>query len=340
MALDLPLSADQQLLQDNIRRFLSSHPKPGWRELSDVLGLSAVTVPVEAGGFGGGIVDMALVMAELGPALAGSDWLPHAVAIWVLGQLSPTHDDLADLAAGRRRIAIVCAASGATMPVIDTDFAVRGSANLVPGGAEADLLLLADADAILLVHADGQKIEQRHRIMLDGSVSADLCFALESPDAELLASGPAAQEAAEIASDMMRAARCAEAVGLMQRMIADSVEYLGQRKQFGRPIGSFQALRHRLADMQIAQMRAAALTEAAISSIENRTAAHGRTVSGACVEVADAVRIVGEGAVQLHGAMGLTEELGLGGRFKRALAIAAGLGARADHLARFADAGA
>lgn len=340
MALDLPLCADQQLLQDSIRRFLSSHPKPGWPELSGVLGLGGVTVPAEAGGFGGGIADMAIVMAELGPALAGNVWLPHAVGTWLVGQMCPMHDDLGDLAAGRRRIAVICAASSASMPAVDTDFAVRGSATLVAGSAEADLLLLADANATLLVRAESQKVEQRHRVMRDGSVCTDIGFALEYPDVELLASGPAAQEAAETANDMMLVARCAEAAGLMQRMIADSVQYLGQRKQFGRPIDSFQALRHRLADMQIARMRAAALTEAAISAIENRAAARAQAVSGACVEVADAVRIVGEGAVQLHGAMGLTEELRLGGHFKRALAIAAGLGTRADHLARFADAAA
>ena len=136
------------------------------------------------------------------------------------------------------------------------------------------------------------------------------------------------------------AARCAEAVGLMQQMITDSIDYLGQRKQFGAMIGSFQSLRHRAADMQLVLMKAAALTEAAILAVDQARADRAQAVSAACVEVGDAVRIVGESAVQIHGAMGLTEELNLGGHFKRALAIAAAFGPRAGHLARFAEAAA
>ena len=124
----------------------------------------------------------------------------------------------------------------------------------------------------------------------------------------------------------------------MQQMIADSVDYLGQRKQFGTTIGRFQSLRHRAADMQLALMKAAALTEAAILAVDQDRTDRAQAVSAACVEVGDAVRVVGESAVQIHGAMGLTEELSLGGHFKRALAIAAAFGPRAGHLARFAEA--
>jgi alkylation response protein AidB-like acyl-CoA dehydrogenase len=142
-------------------------------------------------------------------------------------------------------------------------------------------------------------------------------------------------------NDLILAARCAEAAGLLQRMIADSVDYLGQRSQFGAAIGSFQALRHRVADMQLAAMKAFALVETAIltvEQVEQDRSDRARAVSAACVETADAVRIVGEGAVQLHGAMGLTEELQLGALYKRALSIAAAMGPSAGHLARFAEA--
>src|SRR3546814_12624663 len=84
--------------------------------------------------------------------------------------------------------------------------------------------------------------------MLDGSVTADLCFALEPGDAEPLASGAAARALGDLANDMMLAARCAEAVGLMRRMLDDTTAHLGQRRQFGVAIGSFQALRPRVAD--------------------------------------------------------------------------------------------
>ncbi|HET6525536.1 acyl-CoA dehydrogenase family protein [Sphingopyxis sp.] len=325
------------MLRESVQRFLADTPRPGWRDLSGALGLAGIALPESVGGFGGGAVDIALVMAELGPALAGADWLSHVAATVLLARVAPGHPALGDLSAGSRRIAIICTASTAAMPVVDGGL-VRGSATLVAGAAEADLLLLASDDALLLVAADGDKVEQRHRIMHDGSVSADLAFTLQQGDAVLLADGDEARALADYANDLILAGRCAEAVGLMQRMIADSVDYLGQRKQFGTAIGRFQSLRHRGADMQLAMMKAAALTEVAIVAVDQGGPDRAQAVSAACIEVGDAVRIVGESAVQIHGAMGLTEELSLGGHFKRALAIVAAFGPRAGHLARFAEA--
>ncbi|MBB5707890.1 acyl-CoA dehydrogenase family protein [Sphingopyxis panaciterrulae] len=337
MALDLSLEPGQQMLRDGLRRFLADNAWPGWRSLSDALGLGGVAVPEGAGGFGGGMRDIALVMGELAPAHAGADWLSHAVASWLLGRAAPAHPALPGLATGSRRAAILCPASSAALPAIDERGVPRGTATLVAGGAGADLLLFAADEAILLIAARRDKVEQRHRIMLDGSVTADLCFALEPGDAEPLASGAAARALGDLANDMMLAARCAEAVGLMRRMLDDTTAHLGQRRQFGVAIGSFQALRHRVADMQLALMRAGALTEAAVGAVEADDAGRGRAVAAACVEVADAVRVVGEGAVQMHGAMGLTEELALGAHFKPALAIGAALGPQAGHLARFVE---
>ena len=340
LPLDLPLNDERQMLRDSIRRFLANDERPGWRNLCDTLGLAGVAVPEAAGGFGGGAIDIALVMAELGPSLAGADWLSHVAATMLLARVVPHHPALPALAAGTSRIATICTASAASIPVIESGPVIRGSATLVAGAAEADLILLADRDALLLVAADRDKIEQRHRIMHDGSVTADLDFVLKPGDIRQLAAGAEARTLAEYANDLILAGRCAEAVGLMQRMIADSIDYLGQRRQFGTAIGAFQALRHRVADMQLAAMKAAALAEAAILAVDEGRGDRAALVSAACVEVADAVRVVGEGAVQLHGAMGLTEELALGGHFKRALAIAAAFGPRADHLARFAEAAA
>ena len=337
-ALDLPLRDEQQMLRDSVQRFLTDNARPGWRDLVESLGLAGVAVPEARGGFGGGAIDIAVVVAELGPALAGADWLSHTVAAMLLARAAPDHAALADLATGDRRAAMICTASSATMPIVEADGAVHGTATLVAGGAEADLFVLADGDAVLSFTADRDKVEQRHRIMHDGSVTADLCLTLKAGEGSVLATGVAARALAEWANDVVLVGRCAEAVGLIRHMIAASADYLGQRQQFGRTIGTFQALRHRAADMQLAAMKAAALTEAAILAVDQDRVDSAATVSAACVEVADAVRIVGEGAVQIHGAMGLTEELSLGSHFKRALAIAAAMGPRADHLARFAEA--
>ena len=302
--LDLPLREEQQLLLDSVQRFLTDKDRPLWRDLSDELGLAGVCVPEIAGGFGGGPAEMALVIAELGPALAGADWLSHAAATLLLARITPDHALLPELASGTRRIAMVCAASALSMPIIESDGTVRGAATLVAGAAEADLFLIADTDALLLIAADSGKVEQRHRVMHDGSVTADLNFMLKAGDSEPIATGAGAQSLTDYGNDLILAGRCAEAVGLMKRMIADSIEYLGQRRQFGTEIGSFQALRHRVADMQLAMMKASALAEAAIVAIELERPDRAQAMSAACVEVAEAVRIVGEGAVQIAGIEG------------------------------------
>lgn len=337
--LDLPQSVERDMLAGSLDRLLADNPRPAWRDLADAIGLAGLTVPEDAGGFGGGAIEVAVAMGALGPALAGADWLSHAAAAMLIAQVAPGHAVLGDLAAGARRAAIVCPASCAAMPEVEAG-AVHGSARLVAGAAEADLFLVADPQGIVLLAAGRDKVDQRHRIMHDGSVTADLGFASRAADGEVLAGAGDARAPAEWIADVVLAGRCAEAVGLMQRMVTDSADYMGQRRQFGAPIGSFQALRHRAADMQLALMKAAALTEIAVLAVDRDGAERARSVSAACVEVADAVRSVGEGAVQIHGAMGLTEELSLGAHFKRALSIAAAFGSRADHLARYAEAAA
>lgn len=335
--LDLPSSVEREMLAASLQRLIANNPRPGWRDLADTIGLAGLTVPEAAGGFGGGAIEVAVAMAELGPALAGADWLSHAAAAMLIARVAPDHAVLREFADGACRAAIVCSASCTMLPEVEAGV-VRGTARLVAGAAEADFFLVASNGGIFLLAADPDKIEQRHRIMHDGSVTADLAFA--SCGAEVVADDAEARAAGEWIADLVLAARCAEAVGLMQRMTADSADYMGQRRQFGAPIGSFQALRHRAADMQLALMKAGALTEIAVLAVDRDAADRASAVSAACIEVGDAVRIVGEGAVQIHGAMGLTEELSLGTHFKRALAIAAAFGSRADHLARYAEAAA
>lgn len=328
--LDLELTEQQALLRAAVQRLTADIEQPDWSDLSRQLGLGGLTLPEAAGGFGGSVIEVALVMADLGPALAGADWLSHAGACLVLGTAIPAHPLLPQLAVDSVRAALVCEASSAGLPKARADGRIDGTARLVAGAAEASLLLLAGPDGLFLVSADAPGLTREACLMHDGSAVADLHFA--GVMAEPLAGDVAAANA------LMLAGRCAEAIGLMQRMLADTADYLGQRRQFGAPIASFQALRHRLADMQLVAMQAQALTEVAIAAIDREDADCPTALFSACLAVRDAARTVGEGAVQLHGAMGLTEELRLGARFKRLLAIAAGLGGEAGLIGRLAAA--
>lgn len=320
MAFELPLTETAVLLQQTVQRYLTDHPKPEWQGLAE-LGLMAVGIPEEAGGVGGGAIERAAIMAELGPALAGPGWLGHNIAASLLARLAPDHGLLASLASGEARIALALGDSG--------------EVPLVPGAAEADWLLLAGEARTLLVAANAPGLSRRRRAMMDGSVCADLAISVDIEVDTVLAEGADAAAAQGWASDARNGGLCAEAAGLMGRMVADTAAYLQQRKQFGVPIASFQALRHRLSDMQMAALKAEGLTERAILAEDGESWA--RAVSAAVVETIDAVRIVGEGAVQLHGGMGVTEELALGGQFKRGLAIAATLGSKSAHLERHAQ---
>jgi len=324
MALELPLTEFASLLQGSLQRYLTDNPQPTWSGLADELGLMSIGLPEAAGGSGGGAVERAVVMAELGPALAGGDWLAHHLAASLLAQLAPGHRLLGELASGATRIALLLGTTG------QTDFLQ------VAGAAGADWLLTVTPDAVQLHSADAARVARRNRAMLDGTTSADVEIAGLSGDAPL-ATGAVALRRACLAANAQIASRCAEIVGLTARMLADTADYLQQRKQFGVAISGFQALRHRMADMAMAQMKAAALVERAVLAEDGPHALWQRAVSAACAETIDTARIVGEGAVQCHGAMGLTEELALGGRFKRALALAATLGPRSAHLARHSE---
>lgn len=315
--LDLELNDQQTLLRDAVARLVADVESPSWADLTEQLGLGGLTLPEDQDGFGGGMIDVALVMALLGPALAGAAWLSHVAACSVA-------DGAAGLASGKKRAALVSMTTAASLPALQDGLRIEGSARLVAGAAQASLFVVALDEGLFMVTADAAGLSVEQGQLHDGSAVADLHFA--GVVAKPIAGDTAAVNA------LVLAGRCAEAVGLMQRLLVDTTDYLGQRRQFGAQIASFQALRHRLADMQLAALQAQALTEAAIVAQDNSD------LLAACIAVRDAARIVGEGAVQLHGAMGLTEELRLGARFKRLLVIAAGLGSESALLSQFAAA--
>jgi hypothetical protein len=138
--------------------------------------------------------------------------------------------------------------------------------------------------------------------------------------------------------DALTLLHCAEIVGLCRAMLADAVAYSKERHQFGKAIGSFQALRHRMVDMRLSLEQAAAMTDYAIDLIDGDAPARAKAVSAARVLAGDAARVVGGGAVQVHGAMGLTEELRVGRLFRRAALLALCDGTERSHLTRYAAA--
>ena len=139
------------------------------------------------------------------------------------------------------------------------------------------------------------------------------------------------------ARDEGAAAVCAEAVGAMRRVVADTVDYAKQRHQFGQPIGSFQALQHRMVDMHMELEQSVAAVYLAMLNLGGDPATRARAVSAAKATIGRAARFVGQNAVQLHGGMGMTEELAIGHYFKRLTAVQYEYGTTDHHVTRYAQ---
>lgn len=205
-------------------------------------------------------------------------------------------------------------------------FAAEASDIILPARDESGrlrLFLLPAASLCDKLHA---------YLTIDDGPAADLLLdGLWVPRASEIGAGQDGEAALAAAVEAAVAALCAEAAGLARVLLDDTLVYTRQRRQFGQPLASFQALQHRMVDMLLLreQISAAALL-AALKPGDARASAAAKATAN------EAIRQIGQEAVQLHGAMGMTEELRVGHYFKRATAIEQRLGTRDAHVARYA----
>ncbi len=191
-------------------------------------------------------------------------------------------------------------------------------------------IFLVDLDS-----ADGLSLTGYRTI--DDRRAADLVLdGLRLPARALLGEAGGALPSLEQARDEGATAVCSEAVGCMRKVLADTVEYCKQRQQFGQPIGSFQVLQHRMVDMYIELEQAVAAVLLAVLHLEDEPALRARSVSAAKATVGRAARFIGQQSVQLHGGMGMTEELAIGHYFKRLTAMQYEFGSTDHHIGRYA----
>ena len=181
-------------------------------------------------------------------------------------------------------------------------------------------------------------IEAHNYRTVDDRRASDLVFdGLRLPADALLGEEGQAWPSLDQARDEGAAAVCAEAVGGMRKVLADTVDYCKQRRQFGQPIGSFQVLQHRMVDMYMEVEQAVAATYLAVLNLDADPGTRARAVSAAKATIGRAARFVGQQAVQLHGGMGMTEELAIGHYFKRLTALQYEFGSTDHHVARYAE---
>lgn len=359
------------MLRDSLARYLDDNhgfeqrlyalrkaddaPPPFWQGLAGELGLLGAALPEPQGGLGGGMPAHLAVMETLGGALAAEPYLSTMVIGAGLLQRNPGVQADALLARTVAGEAVLAFAHGEpqsrhdradvrTEAVRDADgsFRLSGRKAVVHAAPWASHLLVSARGgaglSLFVVPKNTPGLRLRAYPTRDGGRAAEIAFDdLRLPADALLGEEGGALPQIERALDEATLAVCAESVGVMRRLMRDTLDYVRQRKQFGVPIASFQVLQHRLADMHMALEQAAALTASVGEAIDGASPGErARAVSSAKVAAARACRAVGQGAVQLHGGMGMTEELAVGHYVRRATLIEGQFGPPSWHLRRVA----
>jgi alkylation response protein AidB-like acyl-CoA dehydrogenase len=311
-------SAEQQDLRRSTRRFLEAHAPvraqltddaTAWSRLTGELGLTALAVGEEHGGMGAGVAELAVVLEEAGRTLLRAPLLSTAVAATVLQDL-----DAADLLAGLLDGSTPAALSMTTDGAVDSDGAtLSGTLAQVVDAPGAGLLLLVADDALHAVTTDGPGVDVTPLETLDPT-RAQGRVVLQSAPARRLGGADAAARA----RDLLHTALAAECVGAAQRCVELTVQHLLVRHQFGRPLGSFQALRHRVADLtvQVEAARSSAWYAARAADGAGRDLRVAAPLAKATA--ADAFTAVAGETIQLHGGIGFTWEHDAHLYFKRA----------------------
>jgi alkylation response protein AidB-like acyl-CoA dehydrogenase len=368
--MDFNLSDEQQLLRDGLTRFLAtrydleksrSAAKTGggwqpdiWRAFVDELGILGAALPEDVGGIGGGPVEVMIIAEALGHALVIEPYVDTAVV--AAGLLRRADGDVAttlleNIVAGHAIVALAAAEAesgdrwqdAATTARRDGSDWVLDGAKIMAVGAPIATHLLVTARttgglSLFCVEVDTSGIELHGYRTIDDRRSADLVLTgVRLPAEALLGEEGQAWPSLDRARDEGAAAVCAEAVGGMRKVLADTVEYCKQRQQFGQPIGSFQVLQHRMVDMHMELEQSVAAVYLAVLNLEAGPATRARAVSAAKATIGRAARFIGQNAVQLHGGMGMTEELAIGHYFKRLTAVQYEFGSTDHHVARYAE---
>ncbi len=365
-------SDEQQQLADSVAKFLANRygfeqrkailqsaegfSAEVWHSFAE-MGLTAIALPEADGGFGGGAIDLMAVMEACGQALVVEPLLDN---IGLGGRLLSRAGSAAQRALllpglidGSRRIAFAGLEPGrryeqtprlTQATPVDGGWRLDGAKSVVMGAAAAQTLLvsaLAPAGpSLFVVPADTPGLALNPSVTVDGQRVADLALSDVRLGAEaLLGQEGAAMAAIDEALDFATALLCAEAMGAMKYAVDTTLEYTKTRKQFGVAIASFQVLQHRMVEMYICCEQARSLAILAASKVDagGDARARQRAVSMAKVKIADAARQISQESVQLHGGMGMTEELKVSHTFRRLTMIAQRFGDADHHLERCAS---
>ena len=369
--MNLAYNETQDMLRDTLARFLADNygfearqkmlamPEgrdPGiWRALSQELGLTCAPFAEEHGGMGGGAVENMLVMEELGKVIAIEPWLQTVVIGG--GALKAAGGAMADavipqIIAGDCTIAFAYAEPQGRYNLADIGtsakadgggYVLNGHKSVVYAAPWATHLLVSartggsrrerEGVELFLIDAAAKGVTRRDYPTVDGFQASEIYFEnVAIPGEGLL---PGGIELIERVIDEAAVAACAEGAGIASTMVAHTMDYTKQRKQFGVPIAKFQVLQHRMADMFGEAEQIASMALMGTLKLDEPAAARKAAVSLAKAKVGRSLRAVGQAAIQTHGGIGITVELAIGHYFKRATMIEGQFGSSDHHLERF-----
>ena len=374
--MNFEFSDEQRQLHDAVERYLGEQysferfrsikesaagwDRSVWQALAD-LGVLAITVPAAQGGLGFGPLETLAMMGDCGRSLLLEPVLSSAVIATAV--LSPFADEsrvaelLAGMAGGEEIAVLAHFESGARFESqwVTTraqpsgeGYRLDGHKGVVMHAGAADTLLVSARTAGEAGDAQGVSLFLVPRVTpgvvldvyptVDGQRAADVYLnGVELPAGSRLGAAGGALAGVEAALDIGLAALCADAVGVMQAMLDATVDYVRVRQQFGQPIGRFQALQHRIADMLIHVEQARSMSYlAALRCTAADIGERRKALSAAKAVIGQAARFVGQQSVQLHGGMGMTEELKISHWFKRLTAAQIMFGDSDAHLQRYA----
>ncbi len=370
--MDLTPSDEQRLLRESADRFVSetytadlrrkiaSEPlgfsADLWKQFAE-LGWLALPIAEAHGGLGGGAVEIGILMEAFGRGLVCEPYLSTVVIgaalISECGTEAQKQEWLPRVADGSLVLAFAHSERQARFDLADVKTAATktsdgwrldgGKIAVLDGNAAHQIIVSARVDGklcLFLVPQGARGLTSRDFPRLGGGRACNLQLdGVQLPADALLGDGHDALPAIEAVIDRAMAAMGAEAVGIMQTLLDQTLEYTKIRKQFGRPLSANQVIKHRLADMamQCDEARSMALRAALMAAAE--PVARSRAASGAKAKIGKCARFVAEQSVQLHGAMGVTEELDIGAYFKRLLAFETLFGGSAHHYRRYAALG-
>ena len=356
--MDFDFSDDQEQLRDAVRKWVDKgytferrraavaaggFDRAAWGELAE-LGLTALTVPEAHDGLGQGAIDAMVVAEELGRGMVLEPIAQAFIASSVLSHYAPADVQAAWLprvASGEALVVLayqerkaryrleVCDAKAAVAPA---GYALTAIKSIVNAGDQADAFIVpAQLDgkiALFLVERSASGVTTSGYVTQDGSRAAEVQLA-NAPATLITTDGLAALE---LAVDTGIAATCAEAVGVMDKTVAITVEYMNQRKQFGVFIASFQALRHRVADMKMQLELARSMSYYASLKLGAPAPERRAAMARAKVQLGQSMRFVGQQAVQLHGGIGVTDEYIVSHYFKKLTQLEVAFGDTLHHL--------